>query len=413
MVDTRMNKVTKQRSTRIRTTNFGIGIDSIAFSTSCYFLSLETFAEHRNVDYKKYSEGIGQLKMAIFPPTEDIVTMAVDAAQRALAKFDTDERNKIGLLVFATESSFDLSKSAGIYVHRFLNLRSECRVFDVKQACYSTTAALRIAENHIRCHKCSKVLVIGSDIVRYSAGSSGEPTQGGAAIAMVISENPRIACFEPFSGVHTEDVADFWRPASKTEARFDGKLSAHNYLKSLEYCLEKYEAEIGKSAYDFVNYSCFHSPFCKMAIKAARQSFPQKNIGLEKSLQYNALIGNSCSASLYIGFLSLIDNTVEDLSGLRVGMYSYGSGSVAEYFSLRISEKYKATLNSNDNRKILENRLEVSWEEYERLQQNRVNFEEVNNYDYRTRGPISLVSAKEGYRKYIVNEETENTIQRA
>ena len=58
-----------------------VGIDVIAFSTSDYFLSLKTLAEHRDVDYRRYYEGIGQEKMSIFPPNEDIVTIAIDAAQ--------------------------------------------------------------------------------------------------------------------------------------------------------------------------------------------------------------------------------------------------------------------------------------------------------------------------------------------
>lgn len=381
-----------------------LGIDSIAFSTSRYFLPLETFAEHRGVDYKKYSEGIGQLKMAVFPPNEDIVTMAVDAAQKALGKFDTEERDCIDLLIFATESSFDLSKSAGIYVHHFLRLKPECRVFDIKQACYSATAALRMAENYVRCHRGAKVLVVGSDIVRYPAGSSGEPTQGGAAVAMVVSENPRIAQFEPFFGVHTADIADFWRPAVENEARFDGKLSAHNYLKSLEYCLRRYESKIGKKAKDFVDYSCFHAPFCKMALKAARQSFPGKDVGLKESLRYNALIGNSCSASLYIGLISLLDNSDQNLAGARVGMYSYGSGSVAEYFSLRIADGYGALLESETNEKMLEDRIEISWKEYEELQSGLTTAALKRRA---TRGPISLKQIKEGYREYL----SENTNQ--
>lgn len=390
-VDARMADVTE------------IGIDSIAFSTSRYFLSLKTFAEHRNVDYRKYSEGIGQMKMAIFPPNEDIVSMAVDAAQKAISKIDVTEMNALDLLIFATESSFDLSKSAGIYVHHFLNLIPECRVFDIKQACYSATAALKMAESYVRCHKNSKVLVIGSDIVRYPAGTSGEPTQGGAAVAMIVSEKPRIACLEPFSGVHTLDIADFWRPASENEARFDGKLSAHNYLKSLEYCLKKYKAKVGlKENFDnFIDYSCFHAPFCKMAIKAAHQSFPEKDMGLKESLQYNALIGNSCSASLYVGLISLLDNSKKNLEGKRIGMYSYGSGSVAEYFSIQVAKGYKCTLNfeNSNNWKMLEERTEISWEEYEKIQ--RYCQKKENDISYQPRGRISLTQINDGYREYI------------
>lgn len=376
-----------------------VGVDVIAFTTSHYFLSLKTLAEYRNVDYRKYYEGIGQEKMSIFPPNEDIVTIAIDAAQKVLAKIEN--KNEIDLLIFATESSFDLSKSAGIYVHHFLGLKPSCRVFDVKQACYSATAALQMAKNFVANNSGSKALVIGSDIVKYSPNTSGEPTQGGAAVAMLISKNPRLAYIEPFSGVYTADVADFWRPATANEAMFDGRLSAHNYLRSLGYALDGY---LEQSALNFedIDYTCFHAPFNKMAIKAARQIFPERDI--KDVLIYNAVIGNSCSASLYISLISLIDNCKADLAGKRVGMYSYGSGSVAEYYSLIISDQYRSVVLSEKNRQNLANRIEVSFDEYEKLNAITESFnyivEENATGPYKNIGSVSLAEIRDGYRRY-------------
>ena len=64
---------------------------------------------------------------------EDVVTMAASAAKRIIE--DTKPDN-IDMLLFATESSIDQSKAAGIYVHRLLGLSSRCRVVELKQACY-------------------------------------------------------------------------------------------------------------------------------------------------------------------------------------------------------------------------------------------------------------------------------------
>lgn len=376
-----------------------VGIDVIAFSTSDYFLSLKTLAEHRDVDYRKYYEGIGQEKMSIFPPNEDIVTIAIDAAQKVLSKIEN--KNDIDLLIFATESSFDLSKSAGIYVHHFLGLKPSCRVFDMKQACYSATAALQMAKSFVESNSASKALVIGSDIVKYSPNTSGEPTQGGAAVAMLVSENPRLAYIEPFSGIHTTDIADFWRPAAATEAMFDGRLSAHNYLRSLECALDNY-LEQSSLNFEDINYTCFHAPFNKMAIKAVRQFFPERDI--KDALIYNALIGNSCSASLYISLISLIDNCKRNLAGKRIGMYSYGSGSVAEYYSLVISDRYKNTLFSDSNKENLANRIEISFDEYEKLSTTAETFnytsKEGGKRLYRNIGSVFLAEIKDGYRIY-------------
>jgi hydroxymethylglutaryl-CoA synthase len=342
-----------------------IGIDAMAFSTSRYFMRLDTLAKNRNVDYAKYCVGIGQIKMSVFPPNEDIVTIAIDAAQKVMAHLAN--KNDVCMLIFATESSFDLSKSAGIYVHHFLDLRPDCRVFDLKQACYSATAALQLARSFVADNPGSKVLVIGSDIVKYSAGSSGEPTQGGAAVAFIVAENPRMMVMERHFSSYTTDVMDFWRPVEEDEALFDGKLSAQNYLRSLDATLSGYlkQSHLTSAAIDYV---CFHAPFGKMALKARDKSFPGKAI--DDTLVYNSIIGNSCSASLYVCLISLLDNCIDDLKGRRIGLFSYGSGSVAEFFSCIVVSGHRSMLSAESNRKMLEDRIEVSFEEYEQFCKN-------------------------------------------
>ncbi|VVA89822.1 unnamed protein product [Arabis nemorensis] len=49
-------------------------------------------------------------------------------------------------------------------------------------------------------------------------------------------------------------------------------------------------------------------------------------------------VGNMYTASLYAAFASLIHNKHNDLAGNRVVMFSYGSGSTATMFSLRLCE---------------------------------------------------------------------------
>ncbi|GHU20843.1 hydroxymethylglutaryl-CoA synthase [Alphaproteobacteria bacterium] len=369
-----------------------IGLDSIAFSTSKYFFALENFAAHRGVAFEKYSNGIGQSKMSVFPPNEDIVTIAIDAAQKAVSKIE--DASSIDLLIFATESSFDLSKAAGIYVHHFLNLREDCRVMEIKQACYSATAALQLAKAFVHQNPSSKVLVVGSDIVKYSPGSSGEPTQGGAAVAFVISADPRIMIIENGSGVHTNDIMDFWRPVSESEAIFDGKLSAYNYLKSLDISFARYLKKTNRTISD-IDYVCFHAPFGKMARKGAQQIRWQKSI--DDTLIYNSVIGNSCSASLYICLISLLDNG-SDLANSRIGLYSYGSGSVAEYFSGIICEKYKSCITPEENRRILEDRHEISFEEYELFCRNQFPLESDT---YENSGTFKLKAIENKRRVYL------------
>ena len=63
-------------------------------------------------------------------------------------------------LLFATESGLDFSKASGIYVHRLLGLPRRCRVVELKQACYSATAAIRMALPMLQENPEKKILVI-------------------------------------------------------------------------------------------------------------------------------------------------------------------------------------------------------------------------------------------------------------
>src|SRR5699024_12304704 len=73
-----------------------------------------------------------------------------------------------------------------------LNIQPFARCIEMKEACYSATAAIQLAKDFLSNRPDKKVLVIASDIARYGLNSGGEPTQGAGAVAMLISHNPRI-----------------------------------------------------------------------------------------------------------------------------------------------------------------------------------------------------------------------------
>jgi len=123
------------------------GIDRISFYTPHYYLDLKTLAEQRGVDPDKYRLGIGQERMAVPPPDEDIVTLAANAAWPLLSEIDL---SSIDCLLFATESGVDQSKAAGLFVHGLLKLPARCRVVELKQACYAGTVALRLAATWVQ-----------------------------------------------------------------------------------------------------------------------------------------------------------------------------------------------------------------------------------------------------------------------
>lgn len=348
-----------------------VGIDAIAMYTSNFALELSTLALARGIDPEKFHTGLGQFIMSVPPPGEDIVTMAANAAQQALG--DTDV-SAIEMLLFATESGIDQSKAAGLYVHELLGLPARCRVVELKQACYSATAALQLAMPFLRENPTKKVLLIASDIARYGLKTSGESSQGSGAVAMVLSVNPRILVIEKEYGIETESVMDFWRPNYLHEALVEGKYSSKLYLNMLERSWKQYHALSNRGFQDHAYY-CYHTPVPRLVEKAHQHllkltgfdhlSEEMKDKQIQACLGYGRKIGNSYTASLYVSLTSLLDNTDEDLSGRRIGFYSYGSGCVAEYFSGVVQPGYRQSLHTDYHQKLLTNRELLSYDEYE------------------------------------------------
>jgi hydroxymethylglutaryl-CoA synthase len=345
------------------------GIDLLSFYSPGYYLDLRTLAAVRGVDSRKYTVGIGQEKMAIPPPDEDVVPMAAAAALPIVQQTDVHD---IELVLFATESGVDQSKAAGIFAHRLLGLPSRCRSIELKEACYSATGALQLAIAMVR-HTGKKALIMASDVARYELNSPGEPTQGCGAVAMLVGGAPRLLAIDPESGLHTDDVMDFWRPNYRDQALVDGKYSARVYLDALEETWRQYRSLSGRG-FDDLYRCCYHVPFTRLAEQAQARlarfnGLAQPDAALQAkvgdSLHYGRITGNSYAASLYVGLASLLDHSGDDLGGRRLGLFSYGSGCSAEFFSGVVQPGFREHLFTGRHRKLLAERTELTYQQYE------------------------------------------------
>lgn len=348
-----------------------IGIDKIGFATPKYQLKMTELATARGVDPAKYSEGLLLDALSIAPINEDIVTLAASAAQTIL----TDEdKKKIDMVIVATESSIDQSKAAAVYVHSLLGIQPFARSFEVKEACYSATAALNYAKLHIEKFPDSRVLVIASDIAKYGIQSAGESTQGAGSIAMLVTAEPLILAFEDDNVAQTRDIMDFWRPNYSEVPFVNGMYSTKQYLDSLTSTWAEYQKRTGLTIADFSAF-CFHLPFPKLALKGLNKLMTKElehkqRTNLEEnfahSITYSKQVGNIYTGSLYLGLLSLLENATGLKAGARLGFFSYGSGAVSEIFSGLLVEGFEQQLQTN-RQAILEQRQALSVADYEKL----------------------------------------------
>jgi hydroxymethylglutaryl-CoA synthase len=332
---------------------------------------MEKLAEARGVDPAKYTIGIGQEKMAVAPITQDAVTLAANAALRII---DEEDLEKIDLVIFGTESGIDNSKSGAVYVHDLLGIQEHARCIELKQACYGATAGIQLAKGHVALNPESRVLVLGSDISRYGIGTAGEVTQGAGAVAMIISAEPRILALENESSYLTADVMDFWRPIYSETAFVDGKYSNEQYIAFFLNTWEEFKAKYGATLADF-EAICFHLPYTKMGMKALREVLDEGSEAdrerlsahYQTSTVYNKIVGNIYTGSLYLSLLSLLELSDDLKAGDKIGLFSYGSGAVGEFFAATLQDGFKAALAAAEHGKMFAGRKEVTVKEYEEI----------------------------------------------
>lgn len=358
-----------------------VGIDAISLSTPRAFLELVDLAVVRGIPSDKITKGLGAIRMSIASPHEDPVTLATDAAARAFVRADVDP-STIGLCAVGTETGIDHSKPIASYVHGLLGLPQRCRVFDAKHACFGGTAALMAACEWIasgaargRC-----ALVVCTDIARYELGSPGEPTQGAGAVAMVVSERPRLLEIEVgHTGGYARDVHDFWRPLNRRDALVDGHFSVACYLDAVAGAFGEWQQEEARrgGGAPLVR-TAYHVPYVKMAKKADRHRAMIEGLDeaaaearfareVAPSLAFAAEVGNIYTGSLYMAIASLLHAEASVLEGERIGLFSYGSGCGAEFFAGRVVAGAGALTRQLDLDEPLRDRVRLSFDEYEAI----------------------------------------------
>ncbi|WP_290078129.1 hydroxymethylglutaryl-CoA synthase [Lactobacillus taiwanensis] len=347
-----------------------VGIDQIGYFTPNKYVDMVDLAHARNQDPNKFLIGIGQSKMSVADATQDAVSMGINATLRYLNKIN---KSKVGLLIFGTESSVDQSKSGSLFVKSALKLDPSVRAFEVKEACFGLTAGLMIAQDFVRLHPDQTAIVIGSDIARYGLKTAGEVTQGAGSVSLSISSNPRILELNEGHSAYSEDINDFWRPNNSKLAKVDGKYSTQVYLDFFKHTFNDYKEQKNLETKDFAAI-VYHLPFTKMGLKANRIAIEgedeETNARLMDSFtaakELNANVGNIYTGSLYLSLLSLLENG--DLkAGDLTGLFSYGSGAMAEFYSANVVEGYEKQIDKAGDEALLAKRKKLSVDEYERI----------------------------------------------
>ncbi|UII31922.1 hydroxymethylglutaryl-CoA synthase family protein [Fulvivirga ulvae] len=366
------------------------GIEAMNVFAGTTFLDVEKLAEHRNLDTSRFKNLLMKEKTVALP-YEDPVTYGVNAAKPLIDALSPEEKDRIELVISCTESSFDFGKSMSTYFHEILGLNRNCRLFELKNACYSGVAGFQMAVNFILSQTSpgAKALVIATDVSRFMIEEGGdaltmewsfaEPSGGAGAVAMIVSETPYVFQVDiGANGYYGYQVMDTCRPTTDGEAG-DSDLSLLSYLDCCENAFYEYQKRVPEADYaKTFSYLAFHTPFGGM-VKGAHRNLMRKTVKAKTQdieadfetrvvpgLVYCQRIGNIMGATAMMSLASTIENG-NFTAAQRVGCFSYGSGCCSEFFSGVVSEESQQSLKKFKIKEQFDKRYELTMDEYENL----------------------------------------------
>ncbi|HEX5421718.1 MAG TPA: hydroxymethylglutaryl-CoA synthase [Gammaproteobacteria bacterium] len=359
------------------------GIEDIRVYPTSLSLNIADLCRARGLDQEYVAKSLLTDERGVNPPWEDPVTMAVNAAAPMLARHD---RDRIGLLIVGTETGLDQEKPLSSWIHHHLGLSPNCRNFEIKYACYGTTAAIHMALAWLRTPEGAgrQALLINTDLSLLGFNQPYEPMEGAGAVAALLSNEPRLVSYDlDAGGIYTQDVTDVIRPTPWIEVLNEESL--YSYLEALDGAYEHYERKAGGSI-DFnarFARSIYHVPFGGMAYRAHRRlldmtgacSRDESDAHFARrvlpSLTYTRRIGSSYGGSTLIALTGLIDVDPDLQPGERISIFGFGSGYCGEFYSAVVRPEARAVSRAADLRALLDARLPLSIAQYEACEQVR------------------------------------------
>jgi hydroxymethylglutaryl-CoA synthase len=267
-----------------------IGISGLAAYVPPFRVWLEDWCDWSDNHWPKIREVVGR-SFRVRGPNQSVYTMAATAVMRLIDQYDIDPA-RVKFLGLGTESSTDNSAGA-IIVKGMVDqaliaagkapIARSCEVPEFKHACLGGVYGMKSAIRHLALDGAGgQAIVVCADIAEYARGSSGEPTQGAGAVAMLLEENPTLAEVDLVNSGSASDyrIMDFRKPMlrfcgqDRSESHqvqdfpvFNGKYSTTCYIDETLHALNDMYEKRGLDACDYLrslDTVFMHRPYRRM-----------------------------------------------------------------------------------------------------------------------------------------------------
>lgn len=270
------------------------GISAFAAYVPPYRVDLREWCDWTGNSWDKTRAVIGE-SFRVPGVEEDVYTMAANAVLALIERNGVDPA-KIGYLALGTESSVDNATGAVIVrglVDRALaakggpRIARDCEVPEFKQACLAGVYGIKGAIRYLSHDGYDRqAIVVAADIAEYERGSSGEPTQGAGAVAMLLERDPKIVALDlrNAGSASTFRGLDFRKPFQRYAGQttsvsgrlsdfpvFNGKFSTACYIDETLSAIDQLLAKRGGAHGRYfreLEAVFMHRPYHKMPVTA-------------------------------------------------------------------------------------------------------------------------------------------------
>ncbi|MCS6800544.1 MAG: OB-fold domain-containing protein [Chloroflexota bacterium] len=273
----------------------------------------------RNIVGKAWGSSFGAGERAVANFDEDALTMAVSAAEAALAALSGPLPDAV---FFASNSSPYHEKQGSTLIAAVCGLPRTASTLDVTGSHRAGTAALKSAFDAIRAGSAQRAIVAASEVRVGEPGSDLEQTTGDGAVAFVLGEGTPLATFDGIYSL-SEEFTDIWRTEREPmPQRGDTAfVTAYGYQRIVRDAIAGALQHFGLAPSDIARVAVAAPDRRAYTSALAGLGFPAGSIPDDPLLGQVGDVGSALP-------LLLLAWALEDLQpGDRVLVVSYGSGN--------------------------------------------------------------------------------------
>lgn len=336
-----------------------IGIVGYGSYIPRYRIRLEEIAKVWGAEAESYKRGLMLYEKSVPAPDQDVITMSVEAARRAVVRANIDAA-LIGALYIGSESHPYAVKPSGTVVAEALGATPECRCSDFEFACKAGSESMFVAYAEVKAGLVPYAVGIGADTSQGAPGDALEYSASAGAAAFIFGRKNVLATVD-YAVSFMTDTPDFWRREHafypSHGSRFTGDPA---YFKHTLGAARKL-FEVSKTKPEDFKFAVFHQPNGKFPTRAAEM------LGFNKKQYETGLLtpwlGNTYSGASPMGLTAILDVAKPDD---RVFMVSFGSGAGSDGFIFTVTEeiKGKAKLAPQTRPQLDENKFYLDYGTY-------------------------------------------------